>query len=192
MNKEFYKIFSFIFHRPDREFARYLRDGFIKDIEFLICDAVTGFSRFLEETKEKSDEEFYSLLAVEYTRLFINATPKVPCPPYESMYRENVIMGGSTLDVIDSFSRAGLKVAGNFSDLPDHVAVELEFLYYLMDCGYTQEYASFMKEHFSTWVPKFCEEVEKNDRIGFYRHAARILRESITKEELMVNNLKHQ
>ncbi|MDP2844451.1 MAG: molecular chaperone TorD family protein, partial [Candidatus Methanoperedens sp.] len=114
--------------------------------------------------------------------------PKAPCPPYESMYRENVIMGDSTLDVMDRFRRAGLKVAGNFHDLPDHVAVEMEFLYYLMNYGHTEEHASFMKEHFSKWVPEFCKEVEKNDRTGFYRHAAKVLTEFINKEEWMVNN----
>ena len=173
---------------PDREFAGYLKNGFIDDIRFLESDSIAGFSDFLKDNRGKDDERFYNTLAVEYTRLFINATPKVPCPPYESMYRENVIMGDSTMDVMDSFSRAGLKVAGNFRDLPDHVAVELEFLYYLRNYGYTEEHVSFMKEHFSKWVPKFCEEVEKNDRIGFYRQAAKVLREFITKEEWLVNN----
>ena len=173
---------------PDREFAGYLRNGFMEDIRFLDSDLIAGFSDFLKDNRGKDDEGFYNTLAVEYTRLFINATPKVPCPPYESMYRENVIMGDSTLDVMDSFSRAGLKVAGNFRDLPDHVAVELEFLYYLMNSGHSEEHISFMKEHFSTWVSKFCQDVEKNDRIGFYRHAAMILREFINNEEWMLNN----
>lgn len=173
---------------PDREFVGYLRNGFIDDIRFLESDLIAGFSDFLKDNRGNDDEGFYNTLAVEYTRLFINATPKVACSPYESMYRENVIMGDSTLDVMERFSRAGLKVAGNFHDLPDHVAVELEFLYYLMTYGYAQEHASFMNEHFLKWIPKFCEEVEKNDRTGFYRHAAAVLRESINKEELMVNN----
>ncbi|MCZ7362058.1 MAG: molecular chaperone TorD family protein [Candidatus Methanoperedens sp.] len=188
MTPEFYKTFSLIFHMPDREFAGYLKNGFIDDIRFLESDSIAGFSDFLKDNRGKDDERFYNTLAVEYTRLFINATPKVPCPPYESMYRENVIMGDSTMDVMDSFSRAGLKVTENFRDLPDHVAVELEFLYYLRNYGYTEEHVSFMKEHFSKWVPKFCEEVEKNDRIGFYRQAAKVLREFITKEEWLVNN----
>lgn len=175
MNKEFCRIFSLIFHRPDREFTRYLRNGFIKDIEFLDNDAIAGFSNFLEENRDKDDEEFYNLIAVEYTRLFITAIPGLPCPPYESIYREDTVMGNSTLGVIDSYSRAGLKVMENFHDLPDHIAVELEFLYYLASNENTEAYDSFIREHFSKWVPKFCEEVEKNDRVGFYRNAARVL-----------------
>ncbi len=179
MNKEFYKILSLIFHRPDREFAGYLRNGFVKDIRALDSDAATEFYNFLKENTEKSDEEFYNMLAVEYTRLFIAGVPGAACPPYESIYRENNVMGNSTMDVLDNYSRAGLKVMENFRDLPDHVAVELEFLYYLMDKENTEAYEAFIKEHISRWVPEFCGRVEKNDRTGFYGHAAAVLRKFI-------------
>lgn len=182
MNKEFYKIFSLIFHRPDREFAKYLKNGLVKDIGFLDSAAITGFSAFLEENREKNDDEFYKKLAVEYTRLFTSAIPAVPCPPYESIYREDIIMGNSTLCVLECYDNAGLKIVEKFRDLPDHVAVELEFLYYLSNYGYTEAHDSFMGEHFSRWVPKFCEGVEKNDSIGFYGHAARVLREFVEKK----------
>lgn len=183
MDRQFYGIFSLIFHRPDREFAGYLRNGFMNDIGFLDGDAISGFSDFLEENMEKNEEDFYNTLAVEYTRLFIAAFPELPCPPYESIYREDTVMGNSTLEVLDSFSDAGLKVMENFHDLPDHIAVELEFLYYLLNSGNIEAYDTFMREHFSKWVPKFCKKVEENDRIGFYRNAAGVLREFLDKEK---------
>jgi len=179
MNQEFYKIFSLIFHRQDREFVRYLRNGFINDIGFLDSDAVAGFSDFMKKNRGKSDEEFYNMLAVEYTRLFITGLPSLACPPYESVYREDAVMGNSTLEVMKSYSKAGLKVMENFHDLPDHVAVELEFLYYLMNKENTEAHEAFIKEHVSRWVPEFCSGVEKNDRTGFYGHAAAVLRKFI-------------
>ncbi len=184
MEKEFYKILSIIFHKPDREFTSYLRDGFIEDVKFLDKAAISGFFTFLKENREKNEEKFYEMIAVEYTRLFTTAIPQVPCPPYESMYREDVIMGDSTLSVIDSYNKAGLNVIEKFHDLPDHVAVELEFLYYLTENGFTTEHDSFMKYHFSKWVPKFCEDVKKNDRIGFYEHAASILKNYFNVENM--------
>lgn len=183
MNKEFYKIFSLIFHRPDREFAKYLRNGFVKDIGFLDSRAVAGFSSFVEKNGEKDDEAFYEMLAVEYTRLFIAAIPELPCAPYESIVRENTVMGNSTLGVLESYGNAGLKVMENFHDLPDHIAVELEFLYYLAGNGNMVARNEFIREHVSKWVPRFCELVEKSDRTGFYKHAAGVLREFITKKE---------
>ncbi len=183
MNNEFYRIFSLIFHRPDKEFARYLRNGFTGDIGFLEKDAVKGFSDFLDENKGKNIDEFSNALAIEYTRLFIAAFPELSCPPYESVYREDIVMGNSTLEVLESYGNAGLKVLENFHDLPDHVAVELEFLYYLTNNENREAHDSFMKEHFSKWIPAFCEQVEKNDRIGFYRHAAAVLKEFIRSME---------
>lgn len=179
MTKEFYKILSLIFHRPDREFTGYLRDGFIKDIGFLNSNDVAGFSSFIEQNGRKSDEAFYEMLAVEYTRLFITAFPELPCAPYESIIRENTVMGNSTLEVLESYGNAGLKVMENFRDLPDHVAVELEFLYHLASSKNMEAHDEFMREHVSRWVPKFCELVEKNDRSGFYKHAAKVLRKFI-------------
>lgn len=189
MNKEFYKTFSLIFHRPDREFGRYLRNGFINDIRFLDSDAVAGFSSFLKENTDKDTETFYRMLAVEYTRLFINAAPKMPCPPYESVYREGTVMGDSTLDVIESYNKEGLRVMENFHDLPDHVAVELEFLYYLMNNGNVEAHDSFMQKHFSEWVPVFCGKVETNDSSGFYSLAAKVLKRFINKEYKKFNEV---
>lgn len=183
MEKEFYRILSLIFHKPDREFAGYLRRGFSEDIGIMCEEGNSGIINFIENNMSKSDEEFYEMLAVEYTRLFTTAIPCVPCPPYESIYRENEVMGNSTLIVLECYNKAGLRVMEKFHDLPDHVAVELEFLYYLKNFGYDEEFNLFMNEHFSKWVPQFCGEVEKNDRIGFYRNAAAVLREFVNKEE---------
>ena len=188
MEKEFYKIFSLIFHKPDREFVEYLRNGFSKDIGFLKDGAKLGFASFLAENRLKIDEEFYKMLTIEYTRLFTTAIPSVPCPPYESIYRENEVMGNSTLSALDSYSQSGLRVLETFRDLPDHIGVELEFLYYLENNGYNEEFSAFMDEHFSRWVPKFCEEVEKNDTIGFYRLAAAVLRDFVNKGEWKKNS----
>lgn len=187
MDKEFYKIFSLIFHKPDREFAGYLRRGFSNDIGVLDAEASFGFAEFLAENRQKSDEEFYKILMVEYTRLFTTAIPNVSCPPYESIYRDNEVMGDSTLLTLECYNKEGLRILEKFHDLPDHVAVELEFLYYLKNYRFDEEFNAFMNEHFSKWVPQFCEEVEKNDRIGFYKNAAAVLRKFVNKEQWKQN-----
>lgn len=178
--KEFYRVFSLLFHRPDREFAKYLWSGFIEDIGFLGDDVVAGFARFLDTQSEKGDDSFYYALAVEYTRLFVNAVPRVPCPPYESVYRENTTMGESTLAVLARYREAGLEVLGSFQDLPDHVAVELEFLHFLLAKGDIEAHNAFLREHLSTWVSAFSRAIVDNSRIDFYRHAAVTLERTIT------------
>ncbi len=179
MNTEFYRTFSLIFHRPDRDFTQYLRSGFLTDIQCLGDEAIAGFSRFLDEHQGQDDDEFFNTLAVEYTRLFINGMPRATCLPYESVYREGTVMGASTLAVKARYSQAGLQVLDGFGDLPDHVAVELEFLYYLLDKGDGEAHDSFLRDHLSQWVPAFSEAIDQNGQLFFYRHAARVLAQTV-------------
>jgi TorA maturation chaperone TorD len=64
------------------------------------------------------------VLQGEYVRLFINALPEVPCPPYGSFYLEGALMGESTVQVRNLYLSYGFQT----DEMADHVAVELEFL----------------------------------------------------------------
>jgi TorA maturation chaperone TorD len=67
----------------------------------------------------------------EYTRVFSNARPEVPAPPYRSLYFLNREMtcGETTMEL---YGDAGLKVAEDFKYIPDHFAAELEYMSYLI------------------------------------------------------------
>jgi len=73
-------------------------------------------------------------LQKEYTRLFINARPKVSAPPYGSLYleKDGLVWGKTTVEAVKLYAEAGLKVAEHFKDIPDHFAAELEFMWYLI------------------------------------------------------------
>lgn len=180
MDKEVYRIFSLIFHRPDPAFARYLRSGFLTDIQFLGNDVVAGFADFINEHTKLDDEEFFELVSVEYTRLFVNAVPNVPCPPYESVYREGMLMGLCTQAVLNGYQEVGLKILDDFHELPDHLAVELEFLYYVSAKGDQAAHDSFLREHLSTWMPAFGQAVQEKGRLTFYKLAAAVLVQTVS------------
>lgn len=80
------------------------------------------------------DGDLWLELQKEYTRLFINAMPKVPAPPYGSVYMEKdgLLWGYTTVGAVKLYIEGGLKIADNFKDIPDHFAVELEFMWYLI------------------------------------------------------------
>ncbi|MFY9141159.1 MAG: molecular chaperone TorD family protein, partial [Thermacetogeniaceae bacterium] len=76
-------------------------------------------------------------LEVEYCRLFVGPG-RVEVPPYESVYhghdstmQQGLVMGPVTLEVKELYYEAGLQLAADFSDMPDHIAVETLFLAYL-------------------------------------------------------------
>lgn len=115
-------------------------------------------------------------IQTEYVRLFVNATPEVTCPPYASVYLEGNLMGESTVKVAELYEKYGLFVNG--SELPDHIAVELEFLGLLLanleSKPELKEDFDLMLSHLSDWIIFFLERVEQNDKIGYYGQLAKV------------------
>lgn len=112
----------------------------------------------------------------EYVRLFINTLPEVPCSPYGSVYLEGQCMGETTVTIRNLYSRYGLET----DEMPDSIAVELEFLNYLMQLVKVDESARadlmYMAEHLKSWAPRFLDDVEKHDMTGFYKAVAMVAR----------------
>jgi len=69
---------------------------------------------------------------VEYSRLFLGPF-KLVAPPYGSVWldKQKTVMGDSTARVAAFYHAQGLQLTDDFPELPDHIAVELEFLSYL-------------------------------------------------------------
>ncbi|GAB6191352.1 TorD/DmsD family molecular chaperone [Desulfocastanea catecholica] len=116
------------------------------------------------------------LLENEYVRLFINAMPEVPCPPYGSVYLEGSVMGESTLKVAAIYQKYGVA-----SEEPaDHIAVESEFLAWLhgraATDGDAQQDFTYLLGHLRQWTDPFFSKVAEHDRLGCFRHAAETAR----------------
>ena len=136
-------------------------------------------------------------LRLEYNRLFVG--PGAPaCPPYESVYRRDrpesergMLMGPSVIDVKKRYSEAGLQINKDFSDLPDHVAVELEFMCFLCakeaEAGADEEIwkrrqTEFWKFHLNTWIGEFSDRLFKNTKSPFYKASVMFLKEWFEEE----------
>ncbi len=123
-------------------------------------------------------------LSVDFAELFLGPY-KLLAPPYGSVYFEdNRIMGDSTIDVRNYYESEGLDIV--IKDAPDHIAVELEFMYYLI-AGQIEETRDgslqamqssrkkqfdFLQAHLGGWLPEFVEKVQENARTEFYSRLA--------------------
>jgi len=124
------------------------------------------------------DNGAFRALQAEYVRLFINALPEVPCPPYGSVYLEGTLMGESTVRLKNLYARYGCQT----DEMADHIAVELEFLALLAamkaEAPVLEDYR-FVLNHLHRWTPAFLAKVEEHDRLGFYgavsRYAQKVL-----------------
>ncbi|OGU00580.1 MAG: molecular chaperone TorD [Geobacteraceae bacterium GWC2_48_7] len=127
-------------------------------------------------------------LAVEHARLFIGPFQLV-APPYGSIYLDDskTVMGDSTAKVATFYHSCGLHMADDFLELPDHFAVELEFMSYL---AFMQREASsvgnnvekkrligLQKEFLDTfllpWLQPFTAAVINDGEAPFYQALAR-------------------
>jgi TorA maturation chaperone TorD len=129
-------------------------------------------------------------LMVEHARLFVGPQ-QVIAPPYGSVYLEEGrrVMGDSTLKARQTYQEAGLHLDPDFKELPDHIAVELEFLYFLTAKGveaaaagkveesrrYDSAREVFLDQHLRRWVPPFCARVAEGTESDFYRDLAECL-----------------
>lgn len=136
-------------------------------------------------------------LSREHLRLFVGPG-HVHCPPYESAVRKDrpkfergLVMGPSTADVRRRYAAAGLAVSKSYTDLPDHISAEMEFMHFLCaeeskfrDKGNDEEAKGrrimerdFLKDHIGPWVSDFADCVLARTNSPFYRAAANLLKE---------------
>ncbi len=139
-------------------------------------------------------------LRIDYTRLFLGPFD-IRSKPYGSIYLDgnNIVMGKSTMALLTLYRDGGYHVAENFSEMPDHVAVELEFLY-LLNTRLAEDYVeaaerdrlsglgrSLLVEHLGQWIIPFTEAVKKGAFTDFYRKLA-VLTQSFILDELREPN----
>ena len=141
-------------------------------------------------------------LEVEYTYLFINAVPRVPAPPYESVYLgQGSLMGEPVSEVLRAYREAGLIISERYYALPDHVAAELEFMFYLLRQeamaaeSSPEEVADvwrrrrdrFLSEHLLKWLPLLVERIASSARQPFYRLLATLTEAMLRAEKEYAN-----
>ena len=179
-----FQILSDCFFLPDPGLSEKL-----EDLEFNmtnVCEtAVPLIQNMRKEFKACADLE---PLKVDFAKLFVGPY-QLSAAPYGSVYLEGErkMMGNSTLDAKNRYRKAGLDTAINFKDAPDHIAVELEFMHFLIfkemeaiDLGddnsviiYLLNQQSFLNHHLGAWVSEFTDKVANNAKTSFYQNLAR-------------------
>ncbi|VAW23656.1 hypothetical protein MNBD_BACTEROID01-1714 [hydrothermal vent metagenome] len=177
-------IFSALFCQPEEELIRNKNtfEALKLYFETVNPDCIDSVQRMQKSTKRYSTQD----LLIEYARLFIGPF-QVQAPPYSSLYLgDNLIMSGQTMWVLDFYRKAGLAFDSKIKDLPDHIAIETEFLYYLIyneinelktgNIKSAQKFhvlqVHFINNHYKIWVPIFCEKILEKSTNDFFRALA--------------------
>ena len=191
------KVFSLLsecYRLPSKEITNVL-----KDLEAGMGGLWDSASQYISKMREESKrKDHFEELRADYAKLFLGPFTLL-IPPYGSVYLdgERKIMGDSTVEVRSVYRRAGVDISNEFHDAPDHIAAELEFMYFLIfkevealsesDVGravdFLNQQKAFMTDHLCAWVPEFTEKVEEVAETEFYKNLARATR-AFLKENL--------
>ncbi len=166
-----YRLLADCYYPPD--------DALLKTLESFDAEAFEeSVSTVVRSAPRPDDLERH---VVEHSRLFVGPF-KLLAPPYGSVYMEDgKFMGDSTLDTGNLYRQEGLDIV--LKDAPDHISVELEFMYFLVlkeaeahENDNLEEAArlhdrqeSFLRVHLGRWVGQFAENVEQYSETEFYK-----------------------
>jgi len=126
----------------------------------------------------------YHHLEESYIRLFISSRDGIVAPLYQSCYEyENApLMGNSAMMVKKLFESKGLSLANDINEPPDHLSIELEYLFFLLEKGWREKdkmlitsAGSFASEVMLPWIDKFRVRLMNETRCHFYPLISSIL-----------------
>ncbi len=149
---------------------------------------------------QKDQDQLLEDLAVEYARLFLG--PAKHISPHESIHHQRddgdwgSHWGASTVDVKKFIETAGLEYKQEYSGMPDHISVELEFMKEAAGreaqaieekdwegALYCQKMEKkFICDHLIKWIPAFCEKIISQAELSFYGDLAAVTRDFIALE----------
>lgn len=161
-----FEWFASLSHLQEPSLARHMRE----------LDSFVG--------KIPDEEVLWGLLEEEYLRLFINAKEGIVAPLYESCYAYEgaSLMGPSAVMMRERLESKGLSVSDDLREPPDHLSVELEYLYFLLKKGWSDpdptvlgEASSFACETVLPWADEVNHRLASRDERGFYSHVTALL-----------------
>ncbi len=181
--KDTYQILAACHQQPDEDTIQ-KKAALVTVLGDVCSEAVKHITLKMYETTAEQ-------LAIDHAKLFVGPF-KLLAPPYGSVYLEGgrKVMGESTLDAERRYRTAGLKLSRQVKEAPDHIAIELEFMYYLIfeeieainrsdyqsAMGFLKAQQAFLQDHLGAWTPAFAKKVEENAETDFYRNLAKVLR----------------
>lgn len=184
--EDLFRFLSACFYEPAPEFAEENLFGSIRLVAARVHPDLVEPARRLEEAFGAQDLQ---TLLVDYTRLFLGPI-EARANPYGASWLNPP---AATEDnpppaVLDLYSAGGFEIDPEFRELPDHVAVELEFLYLLtfnsnraQATGNADQLADleqlrrrFLGEHLGAWIGPFAAAIRQGAETAFYRELAEL------------------
>jgi putative dimethyl sulfoxide reductase chaperone len=153
------------------------------EYEKIVADVDSALLEIFRSLQQAARVTALNDLRVDYAALFVGPAELRACP-YGSVYLEGgrQLYGKTTRAVAEMYSRAGLQVGKDSAFVPDHIAVELEFIHFLLHQAETatpppaQElYQRFLAHFFLPFAAGLAGAIAARAETDFYRLQGRML-----------------
>ena len=139
-------------------------------------------------------EALFNDLEASYVSLFISNREGIAAPLYHSCYTgpegtqsESLLMGEPAVEMRKRLASSGLALDEDLNQLPDHLCIEIEYLYFLLDEEWHKgnqsrlaEPKDFAGDWMLPWVRQFQERLKAGEENGFYSLVAGLLVELLS------------
>ncbi|MCL7931331.1 TorD/DmsD family molecular chaperone [Halomonas llamarensis] len=157
------------------EMGQLLRKGFVPWQENLagLAEAVAAQAECLDRRPR---------IAQAHSKLFIDPF-QILTPPWAAYYLDpqKQLLGRVSQYAAKAYAEAGLGRGKRQTEPPDHVAHELEFMYYLAfyeaqgdDPVWRVRSIRFWNEHLGRWLPRLADSVAENAQEDYYARLAEL------------------
>ncbi len=128
---ESYRLLAACFYPPDDIWLH--QENLFENLASVLQPICPPAADFPIQMRGNAAQYGIQALAIAYAELFVGPY-ELLAPPYGSVYLDQGkrVMGDSTIATTKMYREYGLNIADDFKELPDHIAVELEFMYYLI------------------------------------------------------------
>jgi TorA maturation chaperone TorD len=198
MRGDCYQLLASCFYQPQKQlfFEEKVCEKLSSALNH-VCPGAAIFSNRMENVLSRySDEE----LSVEYAKLFVGPF-ELKAPPYGSVYidGDKRVMGDSTMEILKMYRQTGLSIKDDFKDLPDHISVELEFMYFLIyheiesfqksqtekSLDHLKMQVRFLNQYLGHWILPFCHHISDGTENEFYHSLSECAR------RFVINDMSH-
>jgi TorA maturation chaperone TorD len=181
---DLWRFLSACYYEPAVEFAQEKLFGSMLVAATRLSPELADHARKLGDTFAAQDLQ---TLMVDYTRLFLGPVEAL-ARPYGTAWLDAPVQTDDNPPpaVLELYGEGGFEIDAEFMELPDHIAVELEFLYLLtfnknqadrtgnLDVAAAIEKLQprFLSEHLGAWIRPFAAAVAGSAQTAFYRELA--------------------
>lgn len=192
-------VLSLLLDYPDMDLVHQIQDpAFLENLESALHKAGIGdeaaslCAALARDDGTGNGEEDLCRLVLErqkeYTHLCFASKPRL-VHLFESVYRTGRLMQDCTFEIARLYYDAGLSVADDFDLLPDHIALEMEFMSYLSlqevqamsandptKTAYARDLQeTVLTDHLNFFAARLSRALQTHGRSRFYQAAGRIL-----------------